>query len=256
MSKRKDLRLKNYDYSATGAYYITICTQNRKRILSEIVKPILTGVSESTAFDTVGDGALDVPQTSVESTLTGVSERRVSDIVGDGAFDVPQTSVESTLTGVSERMVSDIVGDGAFDVPQTKLTPIGKIVEKYLLSSESIPGVKIDQYVIMPDHIHVIIFLDSNKYNERQSGTSKAPSPTSYNERQSETSRAPSPTNEMLPHIVSTFKRFCNREIGTNIFQRSYIEHVIRDKADYEAKRKYIYENPIRWYYENVKSKE
>ncbi len=260
LSKRKDLRLKNYDYSATGAYYITICTQNRKRILSEIVKPILTGVSESTASDTVGDGALDVPQ----------------------------TSVESTLTGVSERMVSDIVGDGAFDAPQTKLTPIGKIVEKYLLSSESIPGVKIDQYVIMPDHIHVIIFLDSKKYNERQSGTSKAPSPTSYNERQSGTSRAPSPTsynerqsgtskapsptsynerqsgtsrapsptNEMLPHIVSTFKRFCNREIGTNIFQRSYIEHVIRDKADYEAKRKYIYENPIRWYYENVKSKE
>ncbi len=212
LPKRKDIRLKNYDYSATGAYYITICIQDRKRILSEIVKPTLTGVDKGTLSDTVGDGALDVPQTGVESTLTGVDE---------GTF-------------------SDTVGDGAFDVPQTKLTPIGKIVEKYLLSSEAIPGVKIDQYVIMPDHIHVIIFLDSKKYNEKQSGTSKAPSPT----------------NEMLPHIVSTFKRFCNREIGMNIFQRSYIEHVIRDKADYEAKRKYINENLIRWYYESIKPKE
>jgi hypothetical protein len=53
----------------------------------------------------------------------------------------------------------------------------------------------------------------------------------------------------MLPHIVSTFKRFCNKEIGYNIFQRGYIEHIVRDREDYETRTKYIYENPIRWYY-------
>ena len=34
---RKSIRLKNYDYSKTGAYFITICTKNRAPILSTIV---------------------------------------------------------------------------------------------------------------------------------------------------------------------------------------------------------------------------
>ena len=34
---RKPTRLKNFDYSTNGAYFITICTQNRKNILSTIV---------------------------------------------------------------------------------------------------------------------------------------------------------------------------------------------------------------------------
>ena len=67
---------------------------------------------------------------------------------------------------------------GAFDDPRIRLTEIGKIVERNLLSSENISGVKIDHYVIMPDHIHAIVFLDSNKYVGNKSGSSKAPTPT------------------------------------------------------------------------------
>ena len=55
-----------------------------------------------------------------------------------------------------KRILSDIitpsVGVGAHDdplIPQVRLTRIGEIVEKYLLSSENISGVKIDRYVIM-----------------------------------------------------------------------------------------------------------
>ena len=123
------------------------------------------------------------------------------------------------------------VGDGAFDVPKTVLTQAGKVIEKHLLSSQNIKGVKIEKYVIMPDHIHAIIILNSDEYISRAQGTSKAPSPT----------------NEMLPHIISTFKRFCNKEIGHNIFQRSYIEHVIRDENDFERRWNYICDNPGRW---------
>ena len=121
----------------------------------------------------------------------------------------------------------------------------------------------------MPNHIHFIVFLDPEKYRRGaygtskalsptdknvgiENGTSKAPSPTVENvDIENGTSKAPSPTNEMLPHIVSTFKRFVNKEIGGNIFQRSYIEHVIRDVDDYNTKRKYIYENPLRWYFKS-----
>ncbi len=174
--ERKPTRIKNYDYSCAGAYFVTICTQDRKQILSEIKRSNNTSVSETDGYE---------------------------------------------------------VGDGAHDVPKVHLTQIGKIVEKYLLSSENIQGVKIDKYVIMPDHIHAIIFIGKES---KQNGTS----------------RAPSPTNEMLPHIISTFKRFCNKEIGYNIFQRSFADHIIRDNDDYETRRKYIHENPKRWYYKNI----
>ena len=36
LPKRKQVRLPEYDYSAPGAYFITVCTQNRRCILSEI----------------------------------------------------------------------------------------------------------------------------------------------------------------------------------------------------------------------------
>ncbi|MBQ4044454.1 MAG: hypothetical protein IJD06_10730, partial [Clostridia bacterium] len=127
-----------------------------------------------------------------------------------------------------------LVGVGAHDDPQIRLTGIGKIVEKNLLSSENISGVKIDRYVIMPDHLHVIVFLDPDVYAKQKDGSS----------------RAPTPTNEMLPHIVSTFKRFCGKEIGSNIFQRGYMEHIIRDREDYETRIQYICDNPKRWYYD------
>ena len=159
---------------------MTICTRERKKILSNIIKP-----------SSVGVGALDDPST-----------------------------------------------------PRMQLTEIGKIIEKYLLSSEKIPGVKIDRYVIMPDHIHVIIFIYKDEYTARKEELSKAPLKGS--------SRAPTPTNQMIPHIVSTFKRFCNKEIGDNIFQRGYMEHIVRDREDYETRVRYIYENPIRLYYNEL----
>ena len=90
---------------------------------------------------------------------------------------------------------------------------------------------QIEKYVIMPDHIHVIIIINSDEFRKSASGTS----------------RAPSPTNSMLPHIISTFKRFSNKEIGFNIFQRSYMEHIIRDDEDFERRWNYIVDNPRRW---------
>ena len=40
--------------------------------------------------------------------------------------------------------------------------------------------------------------------------------------------------NEKIPRMVSAFKRFCNAEIGRDIFQRTYFDRVIRDEHDYE----------------------
>ena len=61
------------------------------------------------------------------------------------------------------------------------------------------------------------------------------------------TSKAPSPTNAVIPHFVSTWKRFCHQEVGVKIFQRSYHDHVIRGDEDYLNIWQYIDTNPAKW---------
>ena len=226
---RKIIRLAEYDYNVDGVYFITICAKNREKIFSEI-----------------------------------------------------KTEKHS---------------DGSVTV-NVELTEVGKTAEKYILSSERIDGVKIDDYVIMPNHIHIIVALECsgskncgtsrapshmaslrNNAHEFSGGTSRAPSPTvslcnnayefscgtsrapsptaslcnNADEFNGGTSRAPSPTashtpaNAKLPRVIAAFKRLCNKETGYNVFQRSYMEHIIRDFDDYVVRKNYITNNPIRW---------
>ena len=74
-------------------------------------------------------------------------------------------------------------------------------------------------------------------------------------------SRTPVPTNveranSVCSQFVSTFKRFCNKEYGENIWQVRFNDHIIRNRDDYEEHVKYIYENPIRWYYDELYTEE
>ena len=121
------------------------------------------------------------------------------------------------------KLLGKIVGDGAYDVPHTELSEYGKIAEKYIISSNNVENLTIEHYVIMPDHIHMLVYIDDIDG----------------------TSRAPSPTNSKISHMVSTFKRFCNKEYGENIWQRSFHDHVIRDEADYVRHYEYITSNPF-----------
>ena len=38
---RQSIRLKEYDYSQSGLYFITICIQNRENLFCEIIKELL-----------------------------------------------------------------------------------------------------------------------------------------------------------------------------------------------------------------------
>ncbi len=152
LPKRKPTRLKNYDYSTNGAYFVTICAKDKMKIFG------------------------------------------------------------------------NIVGGGAIDAPKIVLSKIGNIAKKYILSSNNIPEITVDKYVIMPNHIHLIFTVENN-------GTSKAPSPT----------------NNIISHTVSTLKRFINKEVGKNIFQRSFHDHIIRGEKDYLKIWNYIDTNPAKW---------
>lgn len=50
-----------------------------------------------------------------------------------------------------------------------------------------------------------------------------------------------------IARFVGTFKRFCNKEYGSNIWQSRYYDHVIRNQQDYNEVWEYIENNPTKW---------
>ena len=209
--KRKSTRLRYFDYASKGAYFVTICTQERRQLLSEVFLPS-SQIYPKTKRQPVGEG-----------------------LAPPASFPL---------------FVPDDV------VAKIKLKPCGQIAEKQLLLLEKrYPSVAIWDYVIMPDHIHAIIFLNNDTIEEtNQSNTGGAsPSPT-LNGVETNLPNAggasPSPT---LSDIICSFKsltaRACKQKYGVErMFQRSYAEHIIRDYKDYETRKAYIQQNPIRWY--------
>ena len=110
-------------------------------------------------------------------------------------------------------ILSRVVGDDAHIVP----SDYGQVVERYI---RSIPG--IDKYVIMPNHIHMIICIEG--------GPMWASAPT-----QSISSR------------IKSFKTLVTKSVGVSVFQRSFYDHVIRGEQDYRDAWNYIDQNPVRW---------
>lgn len=112
------------------------------------------------------------------------------------------------------------------------LSDVGRIAEKQLLElPQRFEGVKIGEYVIMPNHIHAVIFMcQSVEDADRQYG---------------------------LIDVIRVYKsltaRLCKKEAEIeNLFQRSYYDHFIRDKEDFEKIVRYIRENPMKWYYDEL----
>ncbi|MBO5007946.1 MAG: transposase [Clostridia bacterium] len=150
LPKRKPTRLKGYDYSTPGAYFLTICVKDKKQLLSKIV------------------------------------------------------------------------GDDEGIVPQNNLSEIGLICDRYINNINiKYENVTVDKYVIMPNHIHLIVFLH---------GTMRASSPT-----------------KNIETIIRSFKTMVTKEIGNSIWQRSYHDHIIRGEKDYRKIWEYIDTNPIKW---------
>ena len=124
-------------------------------------------------------------------------------------------------------ILSTIVGADAYIGPRVALTPIGMVVEKYI---KNIPGV--GAYVIMPNHVHMILHISSNNILQGPMWAS-------------------APTNASVPALVRSWKTLVSKELGQSIWQRSYYDHVIRDEQDYLTKVQYIEENPAKWFYDD-----
>ena len=127
-----------------------------------------------------------------------------------------------------ECVLSRIVGDGVLDVPKIELSKYGKAVDEQIaLMNSMLDNVIVEKYVIMPNHIHLLIRIE----NISENGTS----------------RAPSPTNSVIAIFVSTLKRFTNKNAGEKIWQRSYYDHIVRNENEYLKIWEYINSNAQKW---------
>ena len=108
------------------------------------------------------------------------------------------------------------------------------IAEKYIRNVR-----QIEKYVIMPDHIHMIIRLDQ--------GSMWASTPTDKKKNACEGTDAFIRPKNTIASIVRSIKILTTKEIGESIFQRSYYDHVIRNQRDYNEIWEYIENNPKAW---------
>ena len=165
----KSIRLKGYDYTQPGAYFVTTCSRDRKPV-----------------FGTIIDGEI---------------------VLNDWG---------------------EIVRD---------------LIEKI---PDHFSNIEIDQSVIMPNHVHMIIVIWHN--NESGNGTAC---------RATTRERFGKPVQQSIPTIIRSFKSAVSKQINTyrkssgqSIWQRNYYEHIIRDERELNRIRRYVINNPPKWEYD------
>ena len=145
----------------------------------------------------------------------------------DGAYFV------TICTHERECAFGEVVGD------MVELSGYGKIAhEEWLQTGIVRPYVKLDAFVVMPNHIHAILFLVGAW--RRHAPTPEPP--------------FAKPIAHSLGTILGGYKSIVTRKVnelrvvsGASIWQRNYHEHVIRDEKSLNALREYIQFNPARW---------
>ena len=162
---RGSIRLPGYDYTQPGAYFVTICTNERREILGDIV-----------------DGVV-------------------------------------------------------------RPNAAGRIVAEHWAGLPGhYPNVWLDEFVLMPIHVHGIIHLTDGLSSSVGAGFQPAHACPETKKQHG------------LPEIIRGFKTFPSRGInqllgtpGQPVWQRTYYEHVVRNEFDLDAIRRYIVENPLKW---------
>ena len=119
---------------------------------------------------------------------------------------------------------------------QVYLNELGKLVnEEWQKTAEVRPRVEVDMYIVMPNHIHGILFVSESQKTGRSAENATLPA-------------------DSLGSIVAQFKSVVTKRSRTlanppsmPIWKRNYYDHVVRNEKDLERIRRYIIANPARW---------
>lgn len=123
-----------------------------------------------------------------------------------------------------QPFLSKIVGNGFNRSVKLLYSRAGKVCVQHLRNIPAhFPDVTVDKFVVMPNHVHLILAIGCSGEPERLK---------------------PFPT---LSTIIGQYKAGVSRELGVSIWQKSFYDHIIRGKEDYQEIWEYIDENPLQW---------
>jgi len=106
------------------------------------------------------------------------------------------------------------------DVP---LSPLGRVVKRAIEDiPEHYPTVSVDAFVVMPNHIHLLLQIHSDNDGRPMVA----------------------PT---IATIMQQMKGVVTKCIGFPVWQKGFYDHVVRDVLDYQETFLYIQGNPMKW---------
>ena len=106
---------------------------------------------------------------------------------------------------------------------QLPLSKIGIVIENEIYKLNTVyENIKVDKYQIMPNHIHLIIFI----YEDSNGRTQFAPT---------------------ISRIIKQFKGSITKQIGFSIWQKSFYDRIIRNEKEYQEVWNYIHNNPLKY---------
>lgn len=122
-----------------------------------------------------------------------------------------------------------------------RLNEYGNIIrDEWLKTGKIRHNVVLDEFVIMPNHVHGIIIITDH----RRDTSRRAPTTEQFGK----------PVPNSMPTIARLFKPATTKRInqprntpGSGVWQRNYYEHVIRGEDNLNRIRQYILDNPARW---------
>ena len=208
MHHRWPIRLKGYDYSQTGLYFITICAQNRVCLFGEIVGAPLVGAQNKGNVQNIPDIQYDG---DVQNKMDNGNDAGRLDDIGRTDIGRPQGHAPTVATMI--------------------LNDAGKMVEtEWFILTERFPNIELHEYVVMPNHFHGILqIVDISAAGKTIGDMMDA---------------IKSITTVEYIHGV---KQSGWESFNGKLWQRNYWEHIIRDEQDYQRISDYIINNPAKW---------
>jgi REP element-mobilizing transposase RayT len=171
---RRSIRLRGYDYSQAGAYFVTVCAHQKEHLFGQIVE----------------------------------GEMRTNEY--------------------------------------------GEIVRLYWKHlPRRHPGVQLDSFIVMPNHIHGIIIVGAVHEPPKTAGVIHE---LPLRHATGAIRKSPLRRRMLLPNVIGYFKMKTGKRInqlrarpGAAVWQRNYYEHIIRSEDELGKIREYIATNPLRW---------
>jgi REP element-mobilizing transposase RayT len=228
---RKSIRLKGYDYTQSGLYFITLMTENRAQLFGDIKhgKMILNDAGRI-----ANECWMNIPQHFPNVVLHEyiIMPNHIHGII----------ELTTMAVGTNKNSPNNIPNDhpmmGTNDHPMmgTNDHPMMGTNDHPMMGTNDNPMMGTNDHPMVGTNDHPMVW--PNKYSPNTGANDHSPLP-----------RSPSRTigSVIRGYKIGVTKWFRQNTDIQSVWQRNYYEQIIRDEISYYRITKYIVNNPIKW---------